>query len=96
MECSEIMLALRAPTTTGCDMCLVPFCGINVQGRCVAAPLLAQQPHDLGKLDDLIESPRFFGCFDENTVEVNFLIDYMTAQDLTPKHIYREVRLNEG
>jgi len=89
-ESSEIMLALQAPSTTKCDMCLVSFCGINVQGRCTAVPLLAQQPHDLGKLDDLIESPRFFECFDENTVEVNYLIDYMTAQSLTPKHIYHE------
>lgn len=85
------MLALQAPSTTKCDICLVPFCGINVQGRCIATPFVDQQPHDLGKLDDLIESPRFFECFDENTVEVNYLIDYMTAQSLTPRHIYHEV-----
>lgn len=88
------MLALQAPSTTKCDMCLVSFCGIHVQGRCAAVPLLVQQPHDLGKLDDLIESPRFFECFDENTVEVNYLIDYMTVQSLTPKHIYHEACIN--
>lgn len=88
---SEIMLALRAPTTTKCDMCLVSFCGINVQGRCVAAQLPAQQPHGLTDIGDLIECPYIYDCFDSNTIEVEIMLDYLTAQRLTPKHIYREV-----
>jgi hypothetical protein len=91
---SEIMLALRAPTTSKCDMCSVSFCGINVQGRCVAAPLLAQQPHGLGDIGDLIECSFIYDCFDGNNVEVEIMLDYLTAQRLTPKHIYREVNHN--
>ncbi|KAG6831996.1 hypothetical protein H0H92_006031 [Tricholoma furcatifolium] len=54
---SENLLATRAPqTTTKCDLCQVYFCGINVQNRCVALPLLAQQPHGLSDLGDLILS----------------------------------------
>lgn len=90
---SETMLALRAPSTTKCDMCQVSFCGINVQGRCNAAPLLAQQPHGLLDIGDLIECPYVYDCFDSNTVEVEIMLDYLTAQRLAPKHIYREVRL---
>lgn len=91
---SEIMLALRAPTTSKCDMCSVSFCGINVQGRCVAASLPAQQPHGLGDIGDLIECSFIYDCFDGNNVEVEIMLDYLTAQRLTPKHIYREVNHN--
>ncbi|EKM79362.1 hypothetical protein AGABI1DRAFT_40399 [Agaricus bisporus var. burnettii JB137-S8] len=87
----EIMLALRAPTTSKCDMCSVSFCGINVQGRCVAASLPAQQPHGLGDIGDLIECSFIYDCFDGNNVEVEIMLDYLTAQRLTPKHIYREI-----
>ncbi|KAF9454800.1 hypothetical protein P691DRAFT_804160 [Macrolepiota fuliginosa MF-IS2] len=87
----EIILALRAPSTTKCDMCQVSFCGINVQGRCVAAPLLAQQPHGLVDISDIIECPYVYDCFDSNNVEVEIMLDYLTAQRLTPRHIYREI-----
>lgn len=91
---SEILLALRAPSTTKCDMCQVSFCGINIQGRCVAAPIAAQQAHGLVDLGDLIECPYVYDCFDGNTVEVEIMLDYLTAQRLTPKNIYREVGLS--
>jgi E3 ubiquitin-protein ligase CHFR len=89
---SENLLALQAPSTTKCDLCQVSFCGIGVQGRCTAAPLLSQHPHGMSDVIDLIQSEEVYECFDSNTVEVEFLVDYLTTQRLTPRHIYREVR----
>ncbi|KAJ8595226.1 hypothetical protein M405DRAFT_857457 [Rhizopogon salebrosus TDB-379] len=87
----ENLLALRAPSTTKCDFCQVSFCGVGVQGRCLAAPLLSQHPHNMSDVGDLIQSSEVYGCFDNNTVEVDIMLDYLTAQELTPRHIYREV-----
>jgi hypothetical protein len=91
MSHSENLLALRAPSTTKCDFCQVSFCGIGIQGRCLAAPLLSQHPHNMSDVGDLIQSSEVYGCFDNNTVEVEIMLDYLTAQELTPRHIYREV-----
>lgn len=90
---SENLLALRAPTTSKCDLCQVSFCGIGIQGRCVATPLVAQHPHNLSDIGDLIQSSEVYDCFDGNTVEVEIMFDYLTAQRLSPRHIYREVRI---
>ncbi|KIL67897.1 hypothetical protein M378DRAFT_177137 [Amanita muscaria Koide BX008] len=87
----ENLLALRAPTTSKCDLCQVSFCGINVQGRCMATPLASQHPHNLSDIGDLIQSSEVYECFDGNTVEVEIMFDYLTAQRLTPRHIYREI-----
>ncbi|KAJ7600828.1 hypothetical protein C8J56DRAFT_911399 [Mycena floridula] len=87
----ENLLALQAPTTTKCDFCQVSFCGIDVPGRCLAHPLLSQQPHPFTDVGDLILSPDVYECFSGNTVEVEIMLDYLTAQRLTPAHIYREI-----
>ncbi|PCH40105.1 hypothetical protein WOLCODRAFT_23844 [Wolfiporia cocos MD-104 SS10] len=87
----ENILSLQAPSTTKCDFCQVSFCGIAIPGRCVAAPLIAQQPHGLSDLGDLIQCGEIYDCFDGNTVEVDIMLDYLTAQRLTPRHIYREI-----
>lgn len=89
---SENLLALRAPTTTKCDMCQVSFCGIGVQGRCIAASLMSQHPHGMSDIGDLIQSAEVYECFDGNTVEVDIMLDYLTANRITPRYIYREVR----
>lgn len=89
---SENILAVPAPTTTKCDFCQVSFCGIGIPTRCVAAPLLMQHPHGLSDISDLIQCREVYDCFDSNTVEVDIMLDYLTAQRLTPRHIYREVR----
>ena len=89
---SENILALGAPNTTRCDFCQVSFCGINVPQRCIAAPLHLQHPHGLSDLSDLIQCGEIYDCFDGNTVEVDIMLDYLNAQSLTPRHIYREVR----
>ncbi|KAG6840797.1 hypothetical protein C0991_004269 [Blastosporella zonata] len=91
----ENLLATRAPnTTTKCDLCQVYFCGIGVQNRCIALPIHAQQPHGLSDIGDLILSSDVYECFDSNHVEVEIMLDYLTAQGLTPRHIYREAGLS--
>ncbi|KAF8195478.1 hypothetical protein BJ912DRAFT_143278 [Pholiota molesta] len=87
----ENLLALRAPTTTRCDLCLVSFCGIGVQDRCIALPIMSQHPHNMAALADLIQSADVYDCFDGNTVEVEIMLEYLEAQGLTPRHIYREI-----
>ncbi|KAG5645483.1 hypothetical protein DXG03_006028 [Asterophora parasitica] len=87
----ENLLATRAPTTTKCDLCQVFFCGIGVQGRCLAAPLLSQHPHGLSDISDLIQSPDVYDCFENNIIEAEIMFDYLTTQMITPRHIYREI-----
>ncbi|TFK68577.1 hypothetical protein BDN72DRAFT_841547 [Pluteus cervinus] len=87
----ENLLALRSPSTTKCDLCQVHFCGVSVPGRCVAAPLLAQHPHGMSDIGDLILSSDVYECFDSNTVEVEIMLDYLSAQRLNPRHVYREI-----
>ncbi|KAJ6525305.1 hypothetical protein DFH09DRAFT_1188845 [Mycena vulgaris] len=87
----ENLLALPSPLTTKCDFCQVSFCGIGVQGRCVAALILSQQPHAFSDVGDLIESSAVYECFNSNTVEVEIMLDYLTTQRITPRHIYREI-----
>lgn len=88
---SESILSLHAPNTSKCDFCQVSFCGISIPGRCVAASLVSQHPHGFSDLGDLIQCGEVYECFDHNTVEVDIMLDYITAQGLTPRHIYREV-----
>lgn len=89
---SENLLAIQAPSTTRCDFCQVSFCGIGIPGRCLAAPLTSQHPHGMSDIGDLIQSAEVYECFDCNTVEVEIMLDYLTTQRLSPRHIYREVR----
>jgi E3 ubiquitin-protein ligase CHFR len=88
---SENLHAVGAPSTTKCDLCHVYFCGIGVQGRCLAAPLASQHPHGMSDISDLIQSSEVYDCFEENAYEVEILLDYITSQRLTPRHIYGEV-----
>lgn len=93
MVISECVLALHAPTTSKCDFCQVSFCGINIPGRCVAASLLVQHLHGLSDLSDLIQCGAIYEIFDSNAMEVEILFDYLSARNITPRHIYHEVRL---
>ena len=90
---SENLLALRAPATTRCDLCLVSFCGIGVQDRCSAASIMSQQPHGMTSLTDMIQSSDVYECFGGNTVEVDIMLEYLETQRLSPRHIYREVSI---
>ncbi|KLO16760.1 hypothetical protein SCHPADRAFT_822691 [Schizopora paradoxa] len=87
----ENVLSLQAPQTTKCDFCQVSFCGINIANRCIAHPLTSQHPHNMSDVGDLIQSAEVYDCFDGNTVEVDFMLDHMTAQGYTPRHVYREI-----
>ncbi|PPR01144.1 hypothetical protein CVT26_016045 [Gymnopilus dilepis] len=87
----ETLLALRAPSTTKCDFCLVLFCGVGIQERCIAMPLLSQHPHNLSSHADLILSAEVYECFDGNTVEVEIMFEYLATHDISPRHIYRQI-----
>ncbi|KAJ7442637.1 hypothetical protein FB451DRAFT_1297091 [Mycena latifolia] len=87
----ENLLALPSPLTTKCDFCQVSFCGIGVQERCRASPILSQQPHGFSDVGDLIQSSAVYECFNSNTVEVEIMLDYLTTQRITPRHIYMEI-----
>ncbi|GBE84963.1 hypothetical protein SCP_0701450 [Sparassis crispa] len=87
----ESIVALQAPTTTRCDLCQVSFCGIGIPGRCVAAPLQSQHPHAMSDLGDLLQSIEVYDNFDNNAVEVDIMVDYLTAKGLTPRNIYSEI-----
>ncbi|KIK93726.1 hypothetical protein PAXRUDRAFT_828667 [Paxillus rubicundulus Ve08.2h10] len=87
----EMLLALGAPVTTKCDFCQVSFCGINIQGRCIAASLAAQHPQNMSDVGDLIQSSEVYECFESNIVEVEIMLDYLTNKQITPRQIYREV-----
>ncbi|KAF9534485.1 hypothetical protein CPB83DRAFT_844294 [Crepidotus variabilis] len=90
----ENLMAIRAPSSSRCDFCNTCFCGIGVQDRCVALPLLSQHPHNLSSHSDLILSADVYECFDGNTVEVEIMLEYVDAQNLTPRHIYRDIIMN--
>ncbi|KAF9013399.1 hypothetical protein BDQ17DRAFT_600044 [Cyathus striatus] len=87
----ENILALVAPSTSKCDMCQVMFCGIGIQGRCVATALAGAQLHGLSDLSDFIQSPAVYDCFGSNAVEVDIMIEYLSAQRLSPREIYQEI-----
>ncbi|ESK85260.1 ring finger domain-containing protein [Moniliophthora roreri MCA 2997] len=87
----EVLMALQAPSTTKCDFCHSSFCGISVPGRCVAVPVIVQHLHGMADVGDLIQCTEVYECFNGNTVEVDFMLDYMTAQGMTPKHIYKDI-----
>lgn len=91
-EDSETILALYAPTTTRCDFCQVSFCGINVQSRCVVSSVESQSLHGLSDIQDLIQCPDVYECFDGDTVEVDYMIEYMTSHGRSPRRVYRQVR----
>ncbi|KAG6377048.1 hypothetical protein JVT61DRAFT_1097 [Boletus reticuloceps] len=87
----EMLLALGAPVTTKCDFCQVSFCGINVQGRCTASALASQHPHNLSDVSDLIQSSEVYDCFENNHVEVEIMLDYLSTRQITPRQIYRDI-----
>ena len=89
-DISENLLAIAAPLTTKCHFCLVLFCSIIAEG-CMAVPLAVQRPHGYRDVADLIQSSDVYDCFDQNTFEVELLLDYLSSQSLTPAHVYREV-----
>ncbi|KAF8582819.1 hypothetical protein K439DRAFT_1661584 [Ramaria rubella] len=81
---------LQAPTSTKCDFCQVSFCGVGIQGRCCALGLLVQQPHAMSELPDLILSGAIYESFQGNSVEVDILVDYLRANEITLRAVYKE------
>ncbi|KAF5338926.1 hypothetical protein D9611_008728 [Ephemerocybe angulata] len=87
-NCDNI-LALEAPVTSKCDFCQLHFCGINIPGRCSAAPLPMQHPHGFTNIPDLIESAEIYDSFEGNTYEVELVFDYLRNNNVAPRNIYR-------
>lgn len=52
---------------------------------------MSQHPHGMSDIGDLIQSAEVYECFDGNTVEVDIMLDYLTANRITPRYIYREI-----
>lgn len=59
----------------------------------MALPLLSQHPHNMSTHADLIQSTEVYECFEGNTVEVEIMLEYLDAQSISPRHIYREVSI---
>lgn len=91
---SEILVALRAPSTSRCDFCQVSFCGIGIPERCCATLLHSQHLNGFSDLGDLIQAADIYECFEGNTIEVEILFDYLTEHNMAPKQIYQEVRVS--
>jgi hypothetical protein len=51
-----------------------------------------QSPHELSNVTDLIESSEVYDTFSGNSYEVEVLLDYLHAQNITPTRIYKDVR----
>jgi E3 ubiquitin-protein ligase CHFR len=66
----ENVLALPSPLTTKCDFCQVSFCGIGVQGRCIASPILSQHLHNLSDVADLIQTSAVYECFNRLVFQI--------------------------
>ncbi|TDL16601.1 hypothetical protein BD410DRAFT_616298 [Rickenella mellea] len=87
----EVLLALPSPSTSTCSLCHTSFCGLSIPSRCSALPLLAQHPHALEDVGDLVQSPDVYAAFDGNAVEVEGVLDYMGVQGLGGRGVYREI-----
>lgn len=52
---------------------------------------MSQQPHGYTDMSDLIQSTELYECFNSNSVEVDFFIDYLMSREIRPQKVYREV-----
>ena len=63
-----------------------------MQSRCIALSIDSQSLHGLSDINDLIQCPDVYECFDGDTVEVEYMIEYMTSHGKSPRRVYRQVR----
>ncbi|GJJ13287.1 hypothetical protein Clacol_007539 [Clathrus columnatus] len=82
---------VEAPSTTKCDFCQVSFCGIEIQTRCCALGLLSQQPHGISDIPDIILNGAIYERFNENTVEVDIMLDYLRSNNVSLRSVYRDI-----
>ena len=45
----------------------------------------------MNDIGDLVQSSEVYECFENNTVEVEIMLDYLPSRQITPKQIYRDV-----
>jgi E3 ubiquitin-protein ligase CHFR len=88
---SESLLALGAPSTKRCDFCGDSFCGITVPSRCSTAPVSVQHPEALSDVEDLMLSTQVYACFNGNYIEVEIMLEYLSAKSIAPASIYQQV-----
>ncbi|KAH8825214.1 hypothetical protein DL96DRAFT_1712234 [Flagelloscypha sp. PMI_526] len=88
----DALMATNAPMSTRCDFCATSFCGIGVRGRCTALEVSSQNPEELNGIEDLLTCEELYEqCFDNNNVEVEILLDYLTSQRFKPRTIYTQI-----
>ncbi|KDN42111.1 hypothetical protein RSAG8_06969, partial [Rhizoctonia solani AG-8 WAC10335] len=86
--CDELY-AIGAPTSSRCDMCMTGFCGISVPQVCRSHWLhQVRLMSDYNSLQGLIESDRIYDIFNNNSIEVEILFDYLREAEITPNMIY--------
>ncbi|KAF8710286.1 Ring finger, partial [Rhizoctonia solani] len=88
--CDELY-AFGAPTSTRCDMCTTGFCGISVP-QVVHLNLTRRiDGPDFATVAGLIESDRIYDIFNNNSIEVDILFDYLREAEITPNMIYLDI-----
>ncbi|KEP53223.1 putative RING finger protein [Rhizoctonia solani 123E] len=89
--CDELY-AIGAPTSSRCDMCTTGFCGISVPQVCRSHWLhQVRLMSDYNSLQGLIESDRIYDIFNNNSIEVEILFDYLREAEITPNMIYLDI-----
>ncbi|CUA68171.1 hypothetical protein RSOLAG22IIIB_03410 [Rhizoctonia solani] len=89
--CDELY-AIGAPTSSRCDMCTTGFCGISVPQVCRSHWLhQVRLTSDYNSLQGLIESDRVYDIFNNNSIEVEILFDYLREAEITPNMIYLDI-----
>ncbi|CAE6435348.1 unnamed protein product [Rhizoctonia solani] len=89
--CDELH-AIGAPTSSRCDMCTTGFCGISVPQVCRSHWLhQVRLMSDYNSLQGLIESDRIYDIFNNNSIEVEILFDYLREAEITPNMIYLDI-----
>ncbi|CAE6503632.1 unnamed protein product [Rhizoctonia solani] len=86
------LYAIGAPTSSRCDMCTTGFCGISVPQVCRSHWLhQVRLTSDYNSLQGLIESDRVYDIFNNNSIEVEILFDYLREAEITPNMIYLDI-----
>ena len=45
----------------------------------------------MNDIGDLVQSSEIYDCFENNTAEVEIMLDFLTTRQIAPKEIYRDV-----
>lgn len=45
----------------------------------------------MSDIADFVQSSEIYDCFDNNTAEVEIMLDFLATRQISPKEIYRDV-----